>query len=126
SALPPDLDAIGLAYIGALADEIAKWLKEIDRQAATATQPIGVAFSGGIDSGSVFLVTYHVMLRLGLSPSRLKAFVLNVGDAPDAGQARDFLSAVGLSLFLEEIDARPEDLDVCKTLRVIEDYKALD
>src|SRR5262249_45093179 len=118
--------AIGLAYVGVLADEIAKWLKDIDRQASGAAAPIGVAFSGGIDSGSVFLVVYHVMLRLGLSPSRLKAFVLNVGDAPDAAQARDFLSAVGLSLFLEEIDARPADFDVRETLRVIEDYKALD
>ena len=37
-----------------------------------------------------------------------------------------FLSSVGLSLFLEEIDAKPEDLDVCDTLRVLEDYKHLD
>ena len=47
-----------------------------------AAEPIGVAFSGGIDSGSVFLVTYHAMLRLGLAPSRLKAFVLNFGERP--------------------------------------------
>jgi asparagine synthase (glutamine-hydrolysing) len=33
---------------------------------------------------------------------------------------------VGLSLFLEEIDAKPEDLDVSATLRVLEDYKTLD
>jgi asparagine synthase (glutamine-hydrolysing) len=85
-----------------------------------------VAFSGGIDSGSVFLVLYHVMLRLGLSPSRLKAFVLNLGDGPDVEQARTFLSAVGLSLFLEEIEARPDDLDLDETIRVLEDYKPLD
>src|SRR5262245_59115908 len=65
--LPADLDEIGRLYIGALADEIAKWLQSI------GAGPIGVAFSGGIDSGSVFLVTYHTMLRLGLAPSRLKA-----------------------------------------------------
>ena len=125
AAQPADLDVIGRAYIGALADETAKWLRDIDRRTTTG-EPIGVAFSGGIDSGSVFLVTYHVMLRLGLSPSRLKAFVLNLGDGPDLAQAREFLSAVGLSLFLEEIEARPDDLDICETLRVIEDYKALD
>ena len=130
--LPADVDEIGRRYVGALADEIAKWLRHIDaasqvRLKPDATyEPVGVAFSGGVDSGSVFLLTYHVMLRLGLAPSRLKAFVLNFGDGPDVSQAREFLSSVGLSLFLEEIDAKPEDLDVCATLRVLEDYKTLD
>src|SRR3954447_9305798 len=40
--LPADVEAIGAAYIGALADEIGKWLT----QRATAG-PIGVCFSGG-------------------------------------------------------------------------------
>ena len=66
------------------------------------------------------------MLRLGLSPSRLKAFVLNLGGGPDVDQARRCLGSVGLSLFLEEIEARADDLDVCETLRVLEDYKTLD
>lgn len=125
NSLPANLDEIGGRYIGALADEVAKWLRNIDAH-SSGPEPIGVAFSGGIDSGSVFLVTYHVMRRLGLSPSRLKAFVLNLGGGPDVDQARAFLSTVGLSLFLEEIDARPDDLDVCETLRVLEDYKTLD
>ena len=125
NSLPGDLDAIGSRYIGALATEIAKWLTSVDVHAVRPA-PIGVAFSGGIDSGSVFLVTYHTMLGLGVSPSRLKAFVLNLGGGPDVDQARAFLSSVGLSLFLEEIDARPEDLDVGEALRVLEDYKTLD
>src|SRR5580700_2201742 len=112
NSLPADLDEIGRRYVGALANEVAKWLTGIDAGSSGA-EPIGVAFSGGIDSGSVFLVTYHVMLRLGLSPSRLRAFVLNLGGGPDVDQDRAFLSTLGLSLFLEEIDARPEDLDVC-------------
>ena len=65
--LPADPQAIGEAYIGALYNEVAKWLT----QCAT-DGPIGVCFSGGIDSGSVLLVTYHAMLRLGMSPSRLR------------------------------------------------------
>jgi len=123
-SLPGDLDEIGRRYIGALAGETAKWLQSIDAHQAGA--PVGVAFSGGIDSGSVFLVVYHTMLRLGMSPQRLKAFVLNVGDGPDLEQARTFLSSTGLSLFLEEIVARPDELDACETIRVLEDYKALD
>lgn len=120
-ALRGDLDEIGRRYIGALTAVTAKWLKTVDPR-----EPIGVAFSGGIDSGSVFLVLHHTMLRLGLSPARLKAFSLNLGDGPDAEQARAFLGEVGLSMFLEEIAGRPEALDVDETLRTVEDYKPLD
>ncbi|HET9833618.1 MAG TPA: asparagine synthase-related protein [Vicinamibacterales bacterium] len=124
-ALPADLDELGRRYIGALADEIAKWLTAIDAKDRQA--PVGVAFSGGIDSGSVFLVAYHTMLRLGLSPQRLKAFVLNIGTAaPDVAQAREFLSSTGLSIFLEEIGGAIEDIDACETIKVLEDYKPLD
>ena len=120
-ALTIDLDQIGAAYIGALADEIAQWLTLVP-----AHEPIGVCFSGGIDSGSVFLTAYHVMLKLGMSPSRLKAFVLDLGDGPDVAQARAFLEALGLGLFLEPVAADASSLDVDETIRVIEDYKALD
>jgi len=122
--LPPDLDVIGQRYVAALSNEVTKWLTGIDRQAPGA--PIGVSFSGGIDSGAVFLVIYEAMLRLGISPARLKAFVLDLGGGPDVEQARAFLSAVGLSMFLEEIGGRMDDLDVEQTLEAIEDYKPLD
>jgi asparagine synthase (glutamine-hydrolysing) len=121
NTLPADLDVIGERYVGTLAHETAKWLETIDPR-----EPVGVAFSGGVDSGAVFLVTYHTMLKLGLSPARLKAFVLTLGDGPDVDQARSFLAALDLSIFLEQVEARPEDLDVAETLRVIEDYKPLD
>jgi asparagine synthase (glutamine-hydrolysing) len=88
--------------------------------------PIGVAFSGGIDSGSVFLATYHTMRKLGMSPARLKAFTLNFGDGPDFQQAREFLDRVGLGMFLESIDADLSSLNVSETLQVLEDYKSLD
>lgn len=122
-ALPADLDAIGRAYIGALADEIAKWLRSIPEK-----EPIGVLFSGGIDSGAVFLTTYHVMRALGMSPARMKAFTLSTdgGDGPDLAQARRFLDAIGLGLFLEAIEAPAEALDPMEAVRVIEDYKPLD
>jgi len=119
--LPPDLDVIGKTYISALAEEIAQWLRTIPER-----EPIGVCFSGGIDSGSVFLVTYHVMRKLGMSPSRLKAFVLDLGDGPDVRQARSFLEKLGLSLFLEPIEADASALDISETIRVVEDYKPLD
>jgi asparagine synthase (glutamine-hydrolysing) len=122
--LPPDLDEIGGRYIGALAGEVTKWLARIDRTGQH--EPIGVSFSGGIDSGAVFLLTYHAMLALGLSPARLKAFTLNLGGGRDLDQARAFLEGLGLSMFLEEISADPADLDLDETLRTLEDYKPLD
>jgi asparagine synthase (glutamine-hydrolysing) len=119
--LPADLEVIGKTYIGALAEEISKWLQTISPH-----EPIGVCFSGGIDSGSVFLTTYHVMRKLGMSLARLKAFVLDLGDGPDLAQAQLFLERLGLSIFLEPIEADVSALDVNATIRVTEDYKPLD
>jgi asparagine synthase (glutamine-hydrolysing) len=118
---PRDLDQIGSAYIGALGAEIQKWLAQIP-----ANEPIGVCFSGGIDSGAVLVMTCHVMRTMGMSPSRLKAFTLSFGDGPDLAQARDFLAKLGLSMFLEAIEADLNSIDIAETIRVVEDYKPLD
>lgn len=118
---PRDLGEVGRRYIGALAEEIQKWLIRVPSH-----EPIGVCFSGGIDSGAVFLTTYHVMQRLGMSPSRLKAFTLSFSEGPDLQQARQFLDKVGLGMFLEPIEADCSDLNVEETLRIVEDYKPLD
>ncbi len=61
-----------------------------------------------------------------MNPARLKAFVLDLGDGPDLEQAHAFLDRLGLSLFLEPIEADASALDVSETIRVIEDYKPLD
>lgn len=119
--LTTDLDEIGKQYIGALANECGKWLKTIPEN-----EPVGVLFSGGIDSGSVFLVLYHLMLKMGLSPQRLKAFTLSVNDGADAQQAHRFLDELGLSLFLEVIDVPQSAIDYKEAIKVVEDYKALD
>jgi asparagine synthase (glutamine-hydrolysing) len=121
ASLPADLDAIGAAYIGALAEEISRFLRKVPDG-----EPLGVCFSGGIDSGSVFLATYHVMRKLGMNPARLKAFVLDLGGGPDVEQARSFLESLGLGLFLEPIEADRSTLDVHETIRLVEDYKPLD
>ncbi len=123
-ALEPDLDAIGARYIGAMQTEVAKWLRHVDAVSG-GTAPVGVCFSGGIDSGSVFLVVYDTMRRLGMSPARLKAFVLDAG-GPDVAQAHAFLDQLGLGLFFEGVPAGDDPLDLAETLRVIEDYKPLD
>lgn len=113
---------IGELYIRTLYEEIRKWL-----QFRAKTGPIGVAFSAGIDSGSLFLLTYHALKELGESPSRLKAFTLSIdGAGEDLIQARKFLETLGLELFLEPVEADYSTLDWKKTIKVVEDYKPLD
>ena len=120
--LPGDADAIGERYINILYREIKKWLHYRAKNG-----PVGVTFSGGIDSGSVFLLTCHALKELGESPSRLKAFTLSVdGDGADLIQARKFMEALNLELFLEPIELDYKALDWKRTVKVVEDYKPLD
>ncbi|NOZ03844.1 MAG: asparagine synthetase B family protein [FCB group bacterium] len=122
NSLEPDVNHIGEVYIRAVYQEIVKWLRT-----RASEGPVGVCFSGGIDSGSVFLLTYHAMLQLGQSPARLKAFSLVVDDgAEDLAQARCFLEKLGLALFLEPVEVPQNAINWRETIRVVEDYKPLD
>jgi asparagine synthase (glutamine-hydrolysing) len=116
-----DIDEIGSLYVSTLTGEIIKWLRQVPER-----EPIGVCFSGGIDSGAVFVLTYHCMEKLGMNLGRLKAFTLSLDDSPDLQQARGFLEQLGLGLFMEPIEAHPSSLDVAETIRIVEDYKPLD
>lgn len=116
------VEQIGEQYMGVLYHEIKKWL-----QYRANAGPVGVTFSAGVDSGSVFLLTYHALLELGESPSRLKAFTLSVdGEGEDLAQAREFLGTMNMEFFLEPVEVRASDLDWRRTVRVVEDYKPLD
>ncbi|MDX2000452.1 MAG: asparagine synthetase B family protein, partial [Thermoanaerobaculia bacterium] len=52
---PADLDALGAAYVGALAVEIESFLRTLPTD-----EPLGVCFSGGADSGAVLLLVEHL------------------------------------------------------------------
>jgi asparagine synthase (glutamine-hydrolysing) len=120
--LPPDLDVIGRRYVGAILKEIETWLLAVPKK-----DPIGVLFSGGVDSGAVLLCLYHHLLRTGESPARLKAFTLAVdGEGSDAGQAREFLRQTGLEMLGEVVEVDSSRLDPFAAVEVIEDYKPLD
>ena len=119
---PNNLAQIGKDYISTVYNEIKKWLKY-----RAKTGPIGVTFSAGIDSGSVFLLIYHALKELGESPSRLKAFTLSIdGDGADLLQARKFLKTLDLELFLEPIELDYQALNWKDAINVVEDYKPLD
>lgn len=120
--LSSDLDVIGYEYIRELHKEIAAWIDQIP-----TNEPIGVLFSGGIDSGAVFCVAYDCLLKRGESPARLKAFTLSIDEnGQDAQQAHQFLSDLDLGLFLEVVDVPASEVDYREAIRLIEDYKPLD
>jgi len=122
ATLPPDLDVIGAAYADALSAEVAGWLAAQD-----AREPLGVLFSGGVDSTAVLVALYRELLARGDSPARLKAFTLAVdGGGPDLAQARDTLRALDLELLHEVVDMPADELDPLDAVAVIEDYKPLD
>src|SRR6266851_6667468 len=121
SVFAGDLDELGRRYVGALHKELAKWLR-----ALPAESPVGVFFSGGVDSGCVFLTIYKLFSELGLNSGRLKAFTLSLGGGSDLSQARAFLRPLGLELFLEPIERSAEALDPFEAVEILEDYKPLD
>lgn len=122
NVLSTDLNEIGKAYIGALAHELNRWLNYVG-----PNEPIGVLFSGGIDSGSVLLTLYHLLLQRGQAPQRLKAFTLDVGGTgEDARQAQQFLDELDLGYLLERIEVPAAAVSVDDAIRVLEDYKPLD
>ena len=117
-----DLDEIGRRYVAAVARELDAWLDRLEPRS-----PIGVLFSGGIDSGAILLLVYHLLLQRGEPPTRLKAFTLSLGDSgPDLIQAKQFLEQLDLQYLLETIEISPSELDLAETIRTIEDYKPLD
>jgi len=117
-----DLDDIGRRYVDALARALAAWLDRIGPR-----EPIGVLFSGGIDSGGILLLLHHLLLSRGEPPQRLKAFTLSVdAGGADLAQATRFLDALGLGYLLEAVEVGRAEVDVAAAIRTIEDYKPLD
>jgi len=109
-------------YIAELSESISNWLDSIPEH-----EPIGVMFSGGIDSGAVFLVTHHIMKTRGMNLARLKAFTLNIdNNGNDAKQAHDFLSSLDMELFHEVVEVPGSWVNLQEAVVTIEDYKPLD
>jgi len=122
NCLPADVQTIGQNYIAQLSQECDRWLDTIPSHA-----PIGILFSGGVDSGAVLVTIYDRLLKRGESPARLKAFTLRVdGALGDATQAQEFVRKCNMEELLEIIDCTSDDLDWRSTVRILEDYKPLD
>ena len=116
-----DICEIGAAYIQAAYQAVKVWLAGVPDG-----EPIALAFSGGIDSTSIFLLARHALAELGRDPALVRAFTLDLGGGKDAGQAREAVTALGLEAQWEAIEVSADQVNLEEAIRVIEDYHALD
>jgi asparagine synthase (glutamine-hydrolysing) len=116
-----DLEAAGAEYIRAAYGVVRQWLSCVP-----ADEPVGIAFSGGIDSTATLLLARHACLELGRHPDSIRAFTLDLGGGEDAAQAQSAVHALGIADAWERIEVTPSQYDLEEAIRVIEDYHPLD
>jgi asparagine synthase (glutamine-hydrolysing) len=116
-----DVTLAGAAYVTAAYEGVKTWLARVP-----PGQPIGVAFSGGVDSTSVFLLARKAMEALGRNPDEVRAFTLDLGGGRDASQAEATTRALGLERNWERVSMAADRLDLKQAIRIIEDYHPLD
>jgi asparagine synthase (glutamine-hydrolysing) len=116
-----DVDEIGAIYVGAAYAATKEWLSRVPDG-----EPVGVAFSGGVDSTAVLLLARRAFQELGRSADHVRAFTLDFGGGQDAAQAETVVHDLGLERSWERVTVRPEDYDLEEAIRVIEDYHPLD
>jgi len=118
---PGDVDAIGASYVRAAFDALTQWMA-----AVPAGAPIAVAFSGGVDSTSVWLLARHAAAALGRDPDTIRAFTLDFGGGTDAAQAEDVARTLGLEATWERVAVPASAYDLHDAIATIEDYHPLD
>lgn len=116
-----DLDQAGDEYIRATYGTVKTWISRVP-----GGKPVGMAFSGGVDSTAVLLLARRAFEELGRDPADIRAFTLDFGGGRDAAQAEQVLQALGLDDIWERVSAAPETYDLEEAIRVIEDYHPLD
>jgi asparagine synthase (glutamine-hydrolysing) len=116
-----DIDETGARYVGAAYAALKHWLSTLPEG-----EPVALAFSGGIDSTSVFILAQKALVDLNRDPLLLRAFTLDMGGGRDASQAMEVASALGFADQLEVISVSPSEYDLEEAIRVIEDYHPLD
>ena len=116
-----DVDVAGAAYVRAAYDALKAWLRSIPDGS-----PIALAFSGGIDSASVFLLARHALNALGRDPDLIRAFTLDLGGGKDAAQAEQVVKTLGLEAQWEALRVDASMVNLEEAIGVIEDYHPLD
>lgn len=118
---PEEPGAAGESYISAAYSAVKRWAAAVPDGV-----PIGVAFSGGVDSLSVLLLARRAFEELGRRADDVRAFTLDLGGGADAAQAADAVRALGLEGSWERIEVSPFEYDLEAAIRTIEDYHPLD
>ncbi|MGH9846219.1 MAG: asparagine synthase-related protein [Blastocatellia bacterium] len=116
-----DLEEAGANYINATYQALKNWIATVP-----ANEPVALAFSGGVDSTSVFLLARKAMVELGGDPDRLRAFTLDLGEGRDARQAAEVVHKLGLESNWEIVRLPADRLNLEEAIRTIEDYHPLD
>ncbi|MDW8207986.1 MAG: asparagine synthase-related protein [Chloroherpetonaceae bacterium] len=118
---PADREEAGVAYVRAVLDTLKVWLATVPD-----SEPIALAFSGGIDSTSVWLLARAAMEQLGRDPDRIRAFTLDLGEGKDAVQAEAVARSLGLHASWEAVRVPADRYNLEEAIAVIEDYHPLD
>jgi asparagine synthase (glutamine-hydrolysing) len=118
---PSDLREAGERYVRAAYESARDWIARVpDGQA------IAVLFSGGVDSGSTFLLARKALEELGRDPKAVRAYTLDLGGGTDAPQAERWVNELGLADQWEKISLEGVTPDLEGAIAVIEDYHPLD
>lgn len=116
-----DIDEAGAGYVEAAYRALKRWLGTVPDG-----ESIALAFSGGIDSTSVFLLARHALVEMGRDPGLLRAFTLDLGGGKDAAQAEALVKELGLAEQWEAVRVAPDQVSLEEAITTIEDYHPLD
>lgn len=118
---PSDIDELGAGYVRAAYQATRDWVARVPED-----QPIGVLFSGGVDSASVLLMARRALAELGRDPDFARAFTLDLGGGEDAAQAERWVAELGLEGCWERVSRVGEVPNLEEAIAIIEDYHPLD
>lgn len=118
---PRDIEELGAIYVRAAYEVARDWIARVPEG-----ESIAVLFSGGVDSGSTFLLARQALQDLGRDPGLARAFTLDLGGGEDAAQAERWVHEMGLEDHWERLSLEGAAPDLEEAIATIEDYHPLD
>jgi asparagine synthase (glutamine-hydrolysing) len=113
--------ALGAGYVRAAYQATREWLTQVPEG-----ESIALLFSGGVDSGSVFLLARQALRDLGRNPALVRAFTLDLGGGEDVAQAEQWVRELDLVGSWEPVRLPGLVPDLEAAIATIEDYHPLD
>lgn len=118
---PREIEAAGDAYVRAAYESARDWISRVPDG-----ERIAILFSGGVDSGSTFLLARKALAELGRDPNLARAYTLDLGGGQDAVQAERWVRELGLQDQWERVSLQGATPDLEDAIATIEDYHPLD